>query len=342
MSRVTAVVLGATSYTGIELLRLLRYHPGVTITAVSSQSYAGKPLPEVFPAMRDIVDLPLLSPEDAQGVKADCVFSCLPHAVSAGILSPWIDAGARVVDLSADFRLTDAECYAQWYKTEHPRPSLLDRAVYGLPEHNRAAIIETQIVANPGCYPTSILLPLIPLLNAQAVDLRAPIIADSKSGVSGAGRSLKLVSHFVEAHENLSAYGIGRKHRHVSEIDQELSSAAGSPMRITFSPHLVPLNRGILSTIYFRAPRGTEACRRLLLDTYKNEPFVRVNGDGTLPAVRNVAHTNYCDISVAGDSDEGPTIAVCVIDNLLKGASGQALQNMNIMFGFEETTGLLR
>lgn len=332
-------ILGATSYTGVELSRLLAFHPHVEIAFISSQTYAGKRLAEVFPEMKNIFDAVLLSPEDASQASAQCVFSCLPHAVSAQHLVPFIDKGIKIIDLSADFRLSDAGVYEKWYDTKHPRPELLSKAVYALSEIKRNEIQKASIIANPGCYPTSILLPLLPLLkNGAEVE---GIVADSKSGVSGAGRTLKLTSHFVEANENLSPYSIGRKHRHIAEIDQELSIAAKKPVEITFCPHLVPISRGMLSTIYFRSNKNAQECAKIAEEFYANDPFVRVRTSSDLPTIRGVAYTNFCDIAFTQGAN-GLIIAVSAIDNLVKGASGQALQNMNISFGFEEQTGLLR
>ncbi len=333
-------ILGATSYTGVELTRILVFHGNIEIAFLSSQSYAGKKLTEVFPEMKHIYDGVLLSPEEATQASADCVFSCLPHAISAQHLIPLIDRGIKVIDLSADFRISDAGVYESWYGAPHPRPELLKKAIYALPEHKRESIRNGDIIANPGCYPTSILLPLLPLLKSGGTEIEG-IIADSKSGVSGAGRTLKLTSHFVEANENLSAYSIGRKHRHIAEIDQELSTAAGKPIQITFCPHLIPVSRGILSTIYFRINKSADECRRIAEDFYANDSFVRIRSSSDLPTIRGVAHTNFCDIAYTQGSGS-TVIVVSTIDNLLKGASGQAVQNMNLCFGFEEQTGLLR
>jgi N-acetyl-gamma-glutamyl-phosphate reductase len=339
MSSITVGILGATGYTGVELIKLLSNHPSATLSFVSSQTYSGKKMSEVFPELKYVCDDVLLSPEDAIKQTVDCVFSCLPHATSAGLCKPFIDKGIRVIDLSADFRIKDPKAYAQWYKTEHPYPQLLEKAVFGLPEHYRSAIAQASLLANPGCYSSSIMLPLIPLYKERASQLTG-VIADSKSGVSGAGRSLKLSSLFVEAHENFAAYSIGRAHRHLAEIDQELSYACGKKVEITFSPHLAPINRGILSTIYINGQLSAEECLEIINRAYTNEPFIRVRDPGDLPSVRDVAYTNFCDIGVAGGGSGQPVIIVCTIDNLLKGASGQALQNMNIMFGFKETTAL--
>jgi len=339
MKQVKVGILGATSYTGVELVKLLRKHSCASVAFVTSQSYEGKRMSEVFPEMLGICDATLTSPEKALAIGADCVFSCMPHAVSATTCLPFITAGTRMVDLSADFRIRDLASYTAWYKVEHPCPQYVRSAVFGLPEHYRTQIATASIVANPGCYPTSIMLPLLPLLKNPGT-LVAAIIADSKSGVSGAGRSLKLTSHYVEVNENFSAYSIGRKHRHLAEIDQELSAAAGRDIKITFTPHLVPATRGILSTVYFQTNRTAQECLDIVKKAYAAEPFVRVRGPDDLPCLKGVVHSNYCDITFAGGGDGQPVIAVSAIDNLVKGASGQALQNMNIMFGLDEQDGL--
>ena len=341
MNKISVGILGATSYTGIELIRRLAFHSGVSIAYVSSQTYAPENITKIFPELKAIHDAILITPEEAQARDVDCIFSCLPHAVSAGILMPMIEKGIRVIDLSADFRLRDPATYKAWYKIEHPCPQLLDKAVYGLPEFYRKEIAKASIVANPGCYVTSVLLPLIPLYKKAASKIDWTI-ADSKSGVSGAGRGLKLSSHFVEANENLSAYSIGHSHRHTPEIEQELSVAANNPITLTFSPHLVPMSRGILSTIYIGTSLTVQECASIVNEQYKDEPFVRTRDADDLPNTHNVAHSNFCDIAFTGGPGGKPVIAVSALDNLVKGASGQAIQNMNIMFGFTEETGLTR
>jgi N-acetyl-gamma-glutamyl-phosphate reductase len=333
-------ILGATGYAGVELVKILKHHPLVSISFVSSQSYAGQRLSDVFPELKSICDDVLLTPEKTADQSADCVFSCLPHATSAALLLPFIKKGIKVIDLSADFRIHDPHEYEKWYKIPHPCPDLLKKAAFGLCEHYRADIAHAQIVANPGCYSSSIMLPLLPLLKDKGTHLSL-IIADSKSGVSGAGRSLKLTSHFAEVHEDFSAYSIGHAHRHIAEIEQEFSKAAGKPVMITFSPHLLPTNRGILSTIYFVTNRTAAQCLDIVKKAYAGEPFIRVREPNDLPSINDVARTNFCDMTFTDGSDGRPVIAVATIDNLVKGASGQAVQNMNIMFGFDETTALL-
>jgi N-acetyl-gamma-glutamyl-phosphate reductase len=282
----------------------------------------------------------LIAPDDAQKQSVDCVFSCLPHAASAALCLPLIKKGVRVIDLSADFRIKDPAIYTQWYSIEHPCPELLEQAIFGLPEQYRSSIATARILANPGCYSTSVMLPLIPLLREKGSDITM-IIADSKSGVSGAGRSLKLATQYVEAHDNFSAYSVGRTHRHLAEIDQELSKAGGRSINITFSPHLLPLTRGILSTIYISTALSASECLDCIKTAYAKEPFVRVREPDDRPSIRDVAHTNFCDISLAGGNNGQPVIIVSALDNLLKGASGQAVQNMNIMFGFDEASALM-
>ncbi|MDD5673808.1 MAG: N-acetyl-gamma-glutamyl-phosphate reductase [Chitinivibrionales bacterium] len=341
MEVINVGILGATGYAGRELTRLLAFHPQVKIKAVSSQSYEGQAFSAVFPEMLDICDNILTAPQEMQTIDLDCLFSCLPHGESAKALIPFLEKGIKVIDLSADFRLKAPAEYKKWYGTEHPYPGYLDTAVFGLPEHYRKQIKDAHLVANPGCYATSILMPLLPLLKLADTAV-GTIIADSKSGVSGAGRSLKLTSHFVEVNDNFSAYSIGRRHRHLGEIDQELSAAYQRQCHITFSPHLLPVNRGILSTIYLSVNRTAPQCLEIVKKAYAGEPFVRVREPGDLPNLRDVLHTNFCDMTFTGGIDGQPVIAVAALDNLLKGASGQALQNMNLMFGFKETCGLVR
>ncbi|MBN1128330.1 MAG: N-acetyl-gamma-glutamyl-phosphate reductase [Chitinispirillaceae bacterium] len=339
--KITTGILGATSYTGIELIKLLSRHDQATISLISSRSNPGERYSSIFPEMKGIFDGTLVSPEDALTKSVDCVFSCLPHAVSAELLLPFIEKGTRVIDLSADFRLTDPAVYEKWYQHKHPAPDLLEKAVYGLPEHYRKAIAGARILANPGCYVTSVLLPLIPLFRIAGTGIDW-VIADSKSGASGAGRSLKINTHFCEANENFSAYSVGHSHRHTPEMEQELSHAAGRKISLTFSPHLLPISRGILSTLYIKTTLSAIECQAIVTAAYKNEPFVRIREQTDLPTIHGVVHTNYCDMAFTAGTGGHPVIAVCTVDNLIKGASGQAVQNMNIMFGCNETAGLLR
>jgi len=331
-------VIGATGYTGFELLKCFHQHPEVEIAFLSSESYAGQCYSQVYPCPYEEV---LVSPEEAPLDAADVVFLCTPHGASAPWAKRVLEAGARCIDLSADFRLRDAAVYGAWYHT-HPLPELLPEAVYGLTEIYRRQVAGARLVANPGCYPTGPLLALYPLLRQGAlVDER--IIIDAKSGVSGAGAKPTPTTHFVTVHDNFSAYNVGHVHRHTPEIEQELSAYAGRPVRIVFSPHLLPVSRGILSTIYIRTLPGWDLDR--ILDTwhaaYAGEPFVNILPKGSLATLAHVVNTNRCALSIASAGAEGEYILVTTLDNLVKGASGQAVQNMNVMFGLPETHGLI-
>lgn len=328
-------IYGATGYTGFELIKILQRHPQALVVFATARSAAGKRLCDVHPTT---LETPLVDTEEAAPAIADVVFCCLPHGSSAPIVRQSLDAGARVIDLSADFRLRDTKNYVLWYGKgqPHPAPDLQKQAVYGLPELYREEIRKATLVANPGCYPTSIILALHPIIQANLL-AEQTVIVDSKSGVSGAGRSLSLKTHFSEAHENFSAYNVGRKHRHIAEVEQETN------LNILFSPHLLPVVRGILSTIYVKVlPPGTDpALLRKAYEIYADEPFVKILPDGRLPELRHVTNTNLCAIGFQPNEATGHTILVSVIDNLLKGASGQAVQNMNIMFGLDEKMGLV-
>jgi N-acetyl-gamma-glutamyl-phosphate reductase len=329
---ITVGIYGATGYTGLELIRLLHRHPHTRIVFATARSAAGQKLSDIFPTT---LDMDLIAAEEADPTRADVVFCCLPHGASAPIVQQVLAAGPRVIDLSADFRLRDPQAYARWYGLTHAAPELLEQAVYGLPECYRERIRGARLVANPGCYPTTVILALHPLVQAGLLADQT-VIADSKSGVSGAGRSLSLKTHFSETHENFSAYNIGHSHRHIAEMEQETGT------HIIFSPHLLPVVRGILSTIYVSLHPGTD--QSALHEAYRlfdDEPFVRVLPDGRLPELRHVVGNNLCVIGFkVVDVAAGRAIIVSVEDNLIKGASGQAIQNMNLMFGLEETTGL--
>ena len=332
-------IYGATGYTGIELLRILRRHPMTEIGFATSRSHAGASIRDVFAVPWDIT---LVSDAEVDPANVDVVFCCLPAGSAAAQVATTMQApDTKVIDLSADFRLKSAVAYTQWYKLEHVAPDLLLAAQYGLPETNRDCIRGARLVANPGCYPTSILLGLYPLLKHRMV-ADAPIIADSKSGVSGAGRGLNLRSHFVEANENLVPYNLGQAHRHWPEIDQEIAHLGGPAQRLIFSPHLLPVSRGILSTIYLtlEAPCDVMELVDLYRETYAGEPFVWVLPFGQMATLAHVVGTNRCAISVSLPSPH-QMIVVSTIDNLLKGAAGQAVQNMNLMFGWDETMGLV-
>jgi N-acetyl-gamma-glutamyl-phosphate reductase len=327
-------IYGATGYTGFELIKLLHRHPQVQIAFATARSAAGQRLSDIFPTL---LDTPLISAEEANPADVDFVFCCLPHGASAPVVRQALEAGARVIDLSADFRLRSPDDYAHWYGKGHPHPApaLLEEAVYGLPECYRERIRTARLVANPGCFPTTVILTLYPLIRAGLLG-DAPVIVDSKTGISGAGRSLSLRTHFSETHETFSAYNIGRKHRHISEMEQETGQ------RIIFSPHLLPVVRGILSTIYVTVPPATSLTD--LDEAYRifaDEPFTHVLAEEKLPELRHVVGTNFCLIGATmADRATGQAILVSVEDNLLKGASGQAVQNMNLMAGLDETMGL--
>jgi len=364
-NRLRIAILGASGYTGAELVRLLSRHPRAEIVLMTADRNAGEPYSAVFPHLGalDLPDLISLDAVEWPGLEVDVVFCALPHGTTqevvagilhqtghdivdellhetAGDLAASVPGRPRVIDISADFRLEDEASYAEWYGHEHRAPQLQPEAVYGLTELSRDAVRGARLVACPGCYPTSAILPLAPLLAAGQIELE-DIIIDAKSGVTGAGRGLKQGSLFGEVAEGVNAYGIAR-HRHTPEMEQELAKAAGRPVTITFTPHLMPMNRGILSTIYVRtAPDvAVEALRATLAERYADEPFIRVLPEGGAPSTHHVRGSNFCNIGVFADRQPGRAILVSVLDNLVKGASGQAVQNMNVMYGIEETTGL--
>jgi N-acetyl-gamma-glutamyl-phosphate reductase len=336
-------ILGATGLTGVELIRLLLKHPGIEIAWLSSESQAGTSYEKVYPgvgARLPAAVAKLIPMIDAQKTAPDAVFSCLPHAASAEAIEPFLNNGkTKIIDLSADYRLADIDVYNTTYAHAHPHPERVKAAVYGLTEVNRAAVATTRLVANPGCYPTSILLPLIPLLKAGIVS-PAGIIADSKSGVSGAGRKASEGTHFYFVNENFSAYKVGGTHRHLPEIAEQLTGAAGAAVAPVFTPHLVPMERGILSTIYVDLmPGKTEAdAFAAWQKAYAGSPFVRPVKE--LPSTADVTRTNESRFAVRAIAGTTKLVIVSVIDNMIKGASGQALQNMNVMFGLDETLGL--
>lgn len=341
MANRKVAVAGASGYTGGELLRLLIGHPHVELVAVTSETYAGKPVAAAFPGLLGLTDLAFepLDPARLASV-ADIVFLALPHTASAPTAAALLEAGCRVIDLSADFRLRDPRVYEHWYRVKHPVPGLLKEAVYGLPEFHRDAIRPARLVAVPGCYPTGALLGLQPLVRAGRIALDS-IIVDAASGVSGAGRKLDLALHFSEANENFKAYAVA-SHRHTPEMEQELSRMVGREIVLSFTPHLVPMTRGILSTIYanLTSAMAAEGLHELFHQTYKGEPFIRVVPVGTFPETKQVWGSNYCDIGVAVDPRNGRAIVITALDNLIKGAAGQAIQAMNLMADFEETLGL--
>lgn len=334
-------IVGASGYTGLELIRLLDRHPQVEISCVTSEQSAGKRISDTFPTLRGRCDL-LLEPLEAAAIaaKADLIFTALPHQAAMRVVPAFLAAGKKVVDLSADYRLHDPAVYAAWYEP-HLNPELLPEAVFGLPEVRREAIRQARLVANPGCYPTSVILGLKPLLQKGLIDFTT-IIADSKSGTSGAGRSAKVDSLYCEVNDSFKAYGVGGVHRHIPEIEQELSELAAKPVTLTFTPHLVPMDRGILSTIYATPTRtvSIEELVALYADAYHGEPFVRALPKGQFPSTAFVRGSNFCDIGITLDSRANRIVVVSAIDNLVKGASGQAIQNMNLICGFPETMGL--
>jgi len=333
-------IVGATGYTGVELLRLLLHHPRVEVTALTSQKYAGVPIDQVFPSLMKDLDLKCeeLSVEQISE-KTDFLFTAVPHKTAMEIVPKFYRLGKRIVDLSADFRLKDATIYEKWYQ-KHTAVDLLSESVYGLPELHREKIRNAKIVGNPGCYPTGALVGLIPLVKKGMISVEN-IVIDSKSGVTGAGRDVVLESLFCEVNEGVKAYKIFA-HRHTPEIDQELSLLARKEIRVTFVPHLIPMDRGILSTLYVRLTKKmkTEELLDVFHDFYRGEPFVRIYSKEKFPNTKNVRGSNFCDIAVAVSEPDGRAVVVTAIDNLVKGASGEAVQNMNIMLGYPETMGL--
>jgi len=335
---IRVAILGASGYSALELIRLLLRHPEAQITALTTRQAEPRPVGEVHPALAGRLDLELENLSVNQvAERADCVFCCLPHGASASVVAELLPLGKKVIDLSADYRLNDAAEYKKWYGLEHPDPARLEGAAYGLPEVYRDEIKNASLVANPGCYPTSAILALAPLLEAGAIKTDG-IIVDSKSGVSGGGREPKPVFHFPECNESVSAYGVGT-HRHMPEIDQVLSYVANSNVRVVFTPHLIPMDRGIFTTCY-AVPTGEfdeTSLLSIVSEFYADEPFVRVSK--ALPATKHVSDTNFCDITVR--SVRGRVVTLSAIDNLIKGASGAAVQNFNLIYGFDETTALL-
>ena len=336
---IRAAVLGASGYTGADLIRLAARHPNIQITALIAKGHAGQPLAQVFPHLASL-DLPkLLTSDEVDWSTVDVAFCGLPHGTAHSEIKK-LPERVKVVDMSADFRLRDLGTYTEWYGGEHGAPELIEGAVYGLTEHYRDEIKSARLVACPGCYPTAVLLALLPLLKAKLI-AGEDIIIDAKSGVSGAGRSLKQNILFAEAGEGLSPYGIG-SHRHVPEIEQELGVVADAPVTVNFTPHLAPMTRGELCTSYVRLAGKTTAAdlRKALTDAYAASPFVRVVEEGVIPATQHVRGSNYCHVGVFADRIKGRAIVVSAIDNLVKGSAGQAVQNFNLMYGLDETTAL--
>jgi len=334
-------ICGASGYTGIELLRILSTHPLVKVTVVTSEKSAGKLLKEVFPHFTGILDLKFKSIEDPCIIKdADFIFLALPHGTSQEKVSFFYNKGKYIVDLSADFRLKDVNIYKKWYGIQHKFIEILKDAVYGLPETNREKISKARLIANPGCYPTSIIIALYPAIKEDLINLDN-IIIDSKSGTSGAGRVSNLKFSFSELNESFMAYALSG-HRHIPEIEEQLSEIAARQLKVCFIPHLLPVNRGILTTIYCKLKKKvyTKEVLDIYKQTYEKESFVRVYEEGAFPNIKNVRGTNFCDLGIMVNERTNTLLIISAIDNLIKGASGQAVQNMNIMMGFEETTGL--
>lgn len=339
LAPVRVAVLGASGYTGAELMRLLACHPNARIRYLTGERQAGKPVAEVFPHLAHL-DLPaLVKIEQVDWSGVDFVFCGLPHGTTQSVIAG-LPQSVKVVDLSADFRLADVDTYAQWYGHAHQAPELQKSAVYGLSEVNRQGVQGARLVANPGCYPTAAQLPLIPLLLRDLIEAD-DIIIDAKSGVSGAGRDAKQGSLFAEVAGGIHAYGIA-SHRHAPEIEQGLALAAGREVLVNFTPHLMPMSRGILASTYVRLKRGTSAAdlRAALAEQYAGEPFVKLLPEGVAPQTRHVQGSNLCLMNVFADRLPGRAIVMSVIDNLVKGASGQAVQNFNLMIGAHEATAL--
>lgn len=336
-AKLKVAILGASGYSGAELFRALKMHPHAEISAIGGKSTAGQKLRTLYPALGEAGDV-VIEKLDAHSLRgrADLAFLCLPHVQSMAIAAPLLQAGLKVVDLSGDFRLKDAAIYEQYYKHAHSEPELLKEAVYGLPELHAAEIKKARLVANPGCYTTTSILALLPLVKKLKVR-PGSIVIDAKSGVSGAGRKLAQSSQFAEAYDNFSAYGVGGTHRHIPEIEQELGM-----QKVTFTPHLLPLSRGILATCYaeLETPASEGELFGIYHAFYQDAPFVRVYAQGDLPTLRSVRGTNFCDLGIKVDVRSGRVIVVSCTDNLGKGAAFQAIQNMNLMCGFDEADGL--
>ncbi len=330
-------IVGGTGYTGVELLRLLVLHPHVALQVITSRADAGTAVSQMFPSLRGLVDLQFVHPDDAHLGQCDVVFFATPNGIAMQQTRELLDAGVKVIDLAADFRFQDIASWEKWYGMTHVCPDLVSDAVYGLPEVNREKIKSARLVANPGCYPTAVQLGFIPLLEAGVIDATS-LIADAKSGVSGAGRKAEIPALFAEAGDNFKAYAVAG-HRHLPEIRQGLAGVAGSEVGLTFVPHLTPLIRGIHATLYGRLTRDVDL-QALFEQRYANEPFVDVMPAGSHPETRSVRGSNRCRIAVHRPQGGDTVVVLSVIDNLVKGAAGQAVQNMNIMFGFTENTAL--
>ncbi len=338
MTRIKTGIVGGTGYTGVELLRLLSTHPNADLVAISSRQSTGEPVASMFPNLRDHVDLNFSAPDDPALKGCDVVYFATPHATSMNQVPELLEAGVKVIDLSADFRLKDAELWQQWYGEPHAAPEYLAEAVYGLPEINRDTIRSARLVACAGCYPTAIQLGFLPLLEQGLID-PAHLIADAKSGTSGAGRTAKVAGLLAEASDNFAAYAVSG-HRHLPEIRQGLEQVSGSGIGLVFVPHLVPMIRGIQATLYGRLNSSAEDLQSFYEQRYAGEPFVDVLPQGSSPQTRSVRGSNMCRLAVERPGGGDTVVVLAVIDNLVKGASGQAVQCMNLMFGLPETTGL--
>ncbi|MFP3874344.1 MAG: N-acetyl-gamma-glutamyl-phosphate reductase [Thiohalophilus sp.] len=335
---IKAGIVGGTGYTGVELLRLLAAHPGVELRLITSRSEAGQPVADLFPNLRGYVDLSFSEPDPDQLAGCDVVFFATPHGVAMNTAAQLLDRGVRVIDLGADFRIKDVGEWEKWYGMAHSAPQLVAEAVYGLPEMNRGAIREARLIACPGCYPTAVQLGFLPLIEQGLVDI-GQLVADAKSGVSGAGRKANVGALLGEASESMKAYGVAG-HRHLPEIVQGLTRAAGSPVGLTFVPHLTPMIRGIHATLYARLTTPIKGLQALYSERYADEPFVDILPPDSHPETRSVKGANHCRIALHRPGDGDTVVVLSVIDNLVKGASGQAVQNMNIMFGLDERAGL--
>ncbi|MEQ1487736.1 MAG: N-acetyl-gamma-glutamyl-phosphate reductase [Methylotenera sp.] len=338
-------IVGGTGYTGVELLRLLSIHPNVTLTAITSRGEAGLPVADMFPSLRGYVDVAFSDPATVDLTACDVVFFATPHGVAMSQTPALLKANVKVIDLAADFRLQDTAVFEKWYKMAHSCADVLKNAVYGIPELNRAHIKNASVIGNPGCYPTTVLLGLAPLLEQGLIDFSVPIIADAKSGVSGAGRKAEVATLFAEASDTMKAYGVAG-HRHHPEIHAQitqLASSSGAKIEFIFTPHLVPMIRGMLSTVYVKlsAKASDVDLQALFEKRYENEQFVDVLPAGNLPETRSVRGSNQLRIAIHKQVDSDYLTIVVVQDNLVKGAAGQAVQNMNIMFGLAENTGLV-
>jgi len=330
-------VVGGTGYTGVELLRLLALHPEAELVAITSRGDAGSPVADMFPSLRKRVDLRFVTPQEATLDRCDVVFFATPNGIAMQQANELVEAGVRVIDLAADFRIRDIAEWEKWYGMKHAAPALVAEAVYGLPERNREQIRSARVLANPGCYPTAVQLGFLPLVESGAVDL-SHLVADAKSGVSGAGRKAEVHTLFAEAADSFKAYGVPG-HRHLPEIRQGLDATAGRQVGLTFVPHLTPMIRGIHATLYARLTKEVDV-QALFEARYEGEPFVDVLPAGSHPETRSVRASNVCRIAVHRPQGGDVVVVLSVIDNLVKGAAGQAVQNMNIMFGLEETLGL--